>query len=162
LVSVIDDRAGPNPAAWRFFTDAVMGGVSTGGMSEVTVKGRAALCLRGQVRLDNQGGFIQMALDLPPGAATAGWNAIEIDVSGNGQCYGLHLRTAGMSMPWQSFRSTFEAGPTWQTVRLPLAGFEPYRCSGVLRAADVRRVGLLAIGRRMEAELCVARVAWAA
>lgn len=71
----IDDRSSPAPAAWRFFTDGVMGGVSRGGMTAETAAGRPALCLRGEVRLDNNGGFIQMALELPappwgPGAAS--------------------------------------------------------------------------------------------
>jgi len=67
---VIDDRRtgsvtstlGP---AWRFFSDGVMGGVSTGAMTVETVNGRPALCLRGQVRLENNGGFVQLALELP-------------------------------------------------------------------------------------------------
>ena len=156
---VIDDRSARDPAHWRFFTDGVMGGVSSGGITSEVVGGRAALCLRGQVRLDNNGGFIQMALPVqpPPGD----WQAIELDVFGNGHRYGLHLRTAAMTLPWQAWRAAFVAGPAWQTVRLPLAGFEPHRTAGTLRADEVRRIGIVAIGERFDAEVYVAKLAWA-
>ena len=161
---VIDDRRSGGTAstlgpAWRFFSDAVMGGVSTGGMTIETVNGRPALCLRGQVRLENNGGFVQMALELPalPDAAT--WRGVELDVLGNGRRYGVHVRTRGMTAPWQAFRASFEAGPAWHTVRLPFDGFEPYRTSGTLEAFSIRRVGIVAIGERFDAEICIARLA---
>ncbi len=156
--SVIDDRSGPAPAAWRFFTDGVMGGVSLGSMTSEVVAGRPALCLRGQVRLENNGGFIQMALPvLPP---LGDWQAIELDVFGNGRRYGLHLRTAAMTLPWQAWRAMFVAAPAWQTLRLPLASFAPHRCGGTLSSGDVRRIGIVALGERFDAEVCVARLAW--
>lgn len=163
----IDDRGTGTAAstlgpAWRFFTDAVMGGLSSGGMTVEAVGGRAALCLRGQVRLDNNGGFVQMALELPglPEAPEGGpWRGIELDVRGNGQRYGLHLRTSVMTAPWQAWRASFEAGPDWRTVRLPFEAFEPYRTGGTLDAATIRRIGVVAIGARFEADVCVARLA---
>ena len=157
--TLIDDRRGPRPAAWRFFTDGVMGGVSSGGMSAETAAGRAALCLRGEVRLDNGGGFIQMALELPaPPAAT--WRGIELDVLGNGRRYGLHLRTSDMTLPWQAWRATFSAAPVWQTVQLPFAEFAPHRTPGRLDPATIRRIGIVALGEAMTAEICVGRLAW--
>ena len=161
---VIDDRRtgstvstlGP---AWRFFSDGVMGGVSTGAMTVESVKGRPALCLRGQVRLENNGGFVQMALELPALPAGETWRGVELDVLGNGRRYGVHLRTQGMTAPWQAFRSSFPAGPEWQTVRLPFDGFEAYRTSAALDPASIRRVGIVAIGERFDAEVCIARVA---
>ena len=160
---VIDDRRSGSAAstlgpAWRFFSDGVMGGVSTGGMTTETVNGRPAMCLRGQVRLDNNGGFVQMALELPALPDAASWRGVELDVLGNGRRYGVHMRTRGMMAPWQAFRASFEAGPAWHTVRLPFDGFEPYRTSGTLRAETVRRIGVVAIGERFDAEVCVARL----
>ena len=161
---LIDDRRSGGAAstlgpAWRFFTDGVMGGVSTGGMSAETVQGRSALCLHGQVRLENNGGFIQMALELPALPEAQAWRGVELQVLGNGHRYGLHLRTADMTMPWQAWRAGFEAGASWQTLRLPFTAFEGYRTGGTLRPADVRRIGLVAIGERFDAELCLARLA---
>jgi hypothetical protein len=157
--AVIDDRAGSAPAAWRFFTDGVMGGVSSGRMTAETAAGRPALCLRGEVRLENNGGFIQMALDLPS-PPVGPWRGIEFDVLGNGHRYGLHLRTAGMSLPWQAWRATFAAPPVWHTVQLPFSEFAPHRTSGRLELSAVRRIGILALGEAMTAEVCVARLAW--
>jgi hypothetical protein len=154
----IDDPGAATPAAWRFFTDGVMGGVSSGGMTNEVVAGRTALRLRGQVRLENNGGFIQMALAVP--APLGEWRALELDVYGNGHRYGLHLRTAAMTLPWQAWRSAFIATAEWRTVRLPLASFEPHRTSGTLRVAEVRRIGIVALGERFDADVCVSRLAW--
>jgi len=161
---LIDDRRSGSAAstlgpAWRFFTDGVMGGLSTGGMTTETVQGRSALCLRGQVRLEHNGGFIQMALDLPALPDALPWRGVEIEVLGNAHRYGLHLRTADMTAPWQAWRAGFEAGPAWHTLRLPFEAFEAYRTGGALHPARVRRIGLLAIGERFDAELCLARLA---
>ena len=157
--TLIDDRSGDTPAHWRFFTDGVMGGVSSGRMTAETAAGRSALCLRGEVRLDNSGGFIQMALELPS-PPVGPWRGIELDVLGNGRRYGLHLRTTGMTLPWQAWRAAFTAPPVWQTVQLPFSAFTPHRTSGRLEAAAVRRIGILALGEAMTAEVCVARLAW--
>jgi len=46
-------------------------------------------------------------------------------------------------------------------VRLPFDGFEAYRTSAALDPASIRRVGIVAIGERFDAEVCVARLAWA-
>ena len=165
---LIDDhRSGTAAAsaggAWRFFSDGVMGGVSTGGTSVETVDGRAALCLRGQVRLANGGGFVQMALELPSGGlppdAAEPALGLEIDVRGRPLRYGVHLRTTGMSAPWQSWRARLDAGPAWRTLRLPFDAFEPYRIAGRLDPAAVRRIGLVALGEAGEAELWLGRLA---
>ena len=69
---VIDDLSRPFPQAssggsGELLSDRVMGGVSSGTLRREVVRGRAALRLEGDVSLENNGGFIQMALDLDPG-----------------------------------------------------------------------------------------------
>lgn len=158
---VLDDRASGGVLPWRFFTDGVMGGVSTGAIALETVDGRAAVCLGGEVRLEYNGGFIQMALDVPAALADADppWTGIEIDLHGNGRRYGVHLRTTALSRPWQSFRASVEAESRWQRLRLPFASFEAYRTDARFAPAQLRRVGVLAIGERFTARACVARIA---
>lgn len=51
---------------WRFFTDAVMGGVSTGQMVLAQEAGQTHARMTGRVSTANRGGFIQMRLDLNP------------------------------------------------------------------------------------------------
>lgn len=163
-VRVLDDRSSgtftaSGGATWRCFTDAVMGGISTGWMSVERVDGREALGLRGQVSLAHNGGFVQMALDLPAPPAD-GVQGIELDVHGNGRRYGLHLRTADMTAPWQAWRAGFDAPPHWRTLRLPFGTFEPYRTPGALDPARVRRIGLLAIGEPGAVALNLGRLAF--
>ena len=67
-----------------------------------TVQGRAAPRLQGQVRLENSGGVVQMALHPAPagGAVDAAWRAgTGTEVTGTGDPCGLHLRTAAVTRP---------------------------------------------------------------
>ncbi len=160
---MLDDRAAPaaGPLPWRFFTDGVMGGLSQGRLSLEAVDGRPAVCLQGRVSLENNGGFLQMALEVPPAAAAAdpGWSAVELDLRGNGRRYGIHLRTTALALPWQSYRAAVDALPRWQRVRLPFTAFTPYRTSAPFDAGALRRIGVLAIGEAFDAQVCVGRVA---
>lgn len=160
---IIDALDRPHPwaslgARWELISDRVMGGVSAGAMTREVVAGRPALRMRGAVSLENGGGFVQVALDLAPdgGAIDArGWRGIEIDVLGAGERYNLHLRTADVVRPWQSWRAGFVAGPEWRTVRLPFEGFEAHRIDVPLDLSRLRRIGVVALGRAFEADLAI-------
>lgn len=164
--AVIDDLGCDEPltplgTAWRLFTDQVMGGVSNGSMARESVGGRLGIRMRGDVRLDNDGGFVQIALDLAPRQGTAdlsAWTGVEIDVFGNGETYEVRLRTDELTQSWQSYRQSFAAPPEWRTVRLPFAGFAPHRTEAPLNLARVRRLGVVAIGRTFAADLAVGGV----
>jgi hypothetical protein len=145
---------------WRLVTDGVMGGVSAGGLSLGQIDRRRALCLQGDVRLENNGGFVQAALDLAPEGVfdASAYTGIRILVRGNGEAYNLHLKTADLRLPWQSYRSTFQTAPEWREIRLPFSGFEPHRVAAPLDTRGLRSLGLVAIGRAFAAELCVAEV----
>ena len=161
----IDDFAvadGPSRLGtpWRLVTDGVMGGLSAGGLSFGQIDGRRALCLRGEVRLENNGGFVQAALDLAPeeDLDASAYTGIQLLVRGNGETYNLHLKTGDLLLPWQSYRSSFQTGPEWREIRLPFGGFEPHRIGVPLNTGHLRSLGLVAIGRAFSAELCVAEV----
>jgi len=163
---ILDDLNAPHPRAangaeWRLFTDRVMGGVSNGTMTRETVSGRAAIRMRGDVSLENNGGFIQISLDLAPAgeaADTSAWSGLEVDVLGRGEDYSLRLRTTDLTESWQSYRQGFVAGPEWTTVRLPFADFTPHRTETPLDLTKLRRLGLVAIGREFSADLSVGGV----
>ena len=155
------DRRTPAGTAWELIRDGVMGGLSTGTLTAETVDGRPALRMRGEVRLENNGGFVQMAVDLAPGGRAIdarGFAAIELDVFGNAETYNLHLRTADVVRPWQSYRASFSAQPRWTTVQLPFADFAPHRVDAPLDLSTLRRIGLVAIGREFTADLAVGGV----
>lgn len=163
---IIDDLSRMPPLAaigtsWQLFTDRVMGGVSDGTMRREIVAGRPAIRMRGQVSLENNGGFVQIGLDLSPdgGTVDAGrWQGIELDVLGNDEEYGLHLRTADLTRPWQSYRHGFRADPHWRSVRLAFRDFVAHRTDAPLDLRRLRRIGLVAIGRPFFADLAVGGV----
>ncbi len=160
---IIDDLTGEAPfarigTAWQLLTDQVMGGVSSGAMTREIVGGRLAIRMRGDVRLENNGGFVQIALDLSPDSGTvdaSAWGGIELDFHGSAGEYGVHLRTSDLARPWQSYRTNFVALPKWQTARLPFGGFGPHRTDIPLDLRRLRRLGLVAIGRAFSADLAL-------
>ncbi|MEM8571720.1 MAG: CIA30 family protein [Pseudomonadota bacterium] len=147
-----------NGSRWDLISDGVMGGLSTGTMNREAVSERPALRLRGEVSLANNGGFIQVALDLAPGGGeidASSWSGIEIDVHGNGESYNIHLRTADVIRPWQSYRVGFRTTPEWQTLRFPFSCFRPHRLEAPLDVTRLRRVGVVAIGRAFNADISI-------
>ncbi|MCX7567540.1 CIA30 family protein [Sulfitobacter sp. F26169L] len=145
---------------WEYVADTVMGGISTGGITRTRIDGRMATRLSGEVSLENHGGFVQMAFDLAGGAVmdASGWCGVELDVLGNGAQYELRLRTDELTKPWQSYRAAFDAQQNWQTVRLPWGDFEKRKTEQPFNPARLRRIGVLAIGAEMSADISVASI----
>lgn len=144
---------------WRFFTDQVMGGVSTGQVAFLSESGARFARMTGNVSTENNGGFIQMRLDLPDGAV-AGAEGVRLVVRGNSQRYFVHLRTSGTRLPWQYYQAGFDVGPDWAEVRLPFGAFRP---SGAMlaripRADRLTAIGVVAYGRDHAARIDVAEV----
>jgi hypothetical protein len=147
---------------WQLITDAVMGGVSAGAIVEEIIDGRGAMRMRGKVSTENNGGFIQIAIDLAPAAGVidaSHFTGVAIDVRGNGEQYGAHLRTTDITRPQQSYRQGFVAGREQQTLLLPFAQFLPHRIDLPLDLRRLRRLGLVGIGRNFDADLSIARLA---
>jgi hypothetical protein len=89
LVSILGSR-------WSCVSDKVMGGISEGFISHDVINGRPCLRMTGDVRLENEGGFIQAALDMthcgdPLDASV--FSGLRITVLGNNKKYSVHLRT---------------------------------------------------------------------
>jgi hypothetical protein len=162
---ILDDRSSgtlsaTNGSEWQAITDTVMGGESTGSLVPAVIEGRACLRLTGEVSLANNGGFVQASLDLNrPGLLDAGaYEGIEIEIFGNAETYNLHLRTDDTRIVWQSYRAGFQAEPKWQVIRLPFSGFNPHRTDSAFDKTRLRRLGVVAIGREMQADLAIARL----
>jgi hypothetical protein len=141
---------------WEYVADSVMGGVSRGQVEQAQVAGRAAMRLTGAVSTDNGGGFIQMAFDLTQDAG--GKTGIAFDVCGNGERYDLRLRTTRLTRAWQSFRIGFVAPSDWTTVQVPFAALEAYRTDATFAPSELRRVGVVAVGREFAVDVAVSDV----
>lgn len=163
---IIDDLRHPSPIAvtgngWTLISDRVMGGASAGTMRREQVKGREAIRMKGGVSLENNGGFLQVALDLGDADSEVdaqNWTGIKLDVFGNDQVYNLHLRTSDIHRPWESYRQSFCAPSHWTTINLPFSGFVPHRTERPLNTARLRRIGLVAIGREFEADVSISDI----
>jgi hypothetical protein len=158
---IIDDLGdGPTLGGpWACIADTVMGGCSAGTLHTETVAGRRARHLRGTVSLANNGGFVQMALDLVAGGGlldASAFSGITLTICGDGGDYSVHLRTADVSRPWQSYRAGFTATTTWTTISLPFDDFCPHRLEPPLDRSRLRRLGLVALGRAGAVDLALA------
>ena len=154
--SVVEDFTMQPETRWRFFTDQVMGGVSTGGVAFANEDGASFARMTGRVSTANRGGFIQMRLDLasPPPEGTTG---VRLIVRGNTQRYFVHLRTGGTLLPWQYYQAGFDVTERWSEVRLPLDAFEA--SGGLLRSvpahSSLTSLGIVAYGRDHDAQIDV-------
>lgn len=161
-VFVVDDRSSGDLVAtsgnkWRLITDGVMGGVSDGRLSVDTMENQSCLHLQGDVKLDNNGGFVQAALDLEEAIPQniRNYTGLMVSVYGNNEQYNVHLRTRENRLPWQSYRATFTAIPEWKKLYIPFKEFKPYRISKALNINLLKRVSIVAIGREFRADLCI-------
>lgn len=163
---LIDDFADPSLTSklgttWKGVSDQVMGGVSEAAIRHETGDGENCLRLTGDVRLENNGGFVQAALNLAPGGAdldVSSFTGLRLTAKGNAQQYSLHLRTPDNIRPWQSYRVHFVAQPQTQTFNFPFTDFEPYRIDVPLDITRLRRLGAVAIGRQFQADLLICRL----
>ncbi len=162
---IIDDRSTGNVrssigADWRLLTDRVMGGVSKGSLSPESYLDKKCLRMKGEVSTENNGGFVQMTLDLNGGKEfdASNFQGLELLVAGNNEVYNLHYRTSGLWMPWQSYRASFKVTPEWGIVKLPFSMMTPYRTGKQFKPNQIKRIGLVAIGKNFNADLCVASV----
>jgi len=152
-----------NGQCWRCVSDRVMGGISTAVIERAAIDGRHALRLRGEVSLENNGGFVQANLDLADDGDALDASAFEgiaITLRGDGGCYAVNLRTTQLTRPWQSYRSHVTAGAAWQQYRLPFGSFMAHRTELPLDRQRLRRIGLIAIGEARPVDVAIARIAF--
>jgi len=143
---------------WEYVADTVMGGVSTGQVTQETIAGSQAMRLTGSVSLDNNGGFVQMAADLnrdgtPLDAST--FTGIALEMIGNEELYDIRLRTNALTRPWQSFRTEVRVPAEWTTIRVPFSTIQAHKTEADFDPAGLRRIGIVAIGRVFQADVAV-------
>ena len=166
-ILVIDDRSYNDVTSnlgtkWQLVTDGVMGGLSQGQLTLDEYKGKNCLRMRGDVTTENNGGFVQIALSLSEQGDfdASAYTGVEIEVAGNNELYNIHFRTGDLWFPWQSYRYSFTAESDWQTYRVPFSELEKYKTFNKFSPDQIKRIGLVAIGRDFQADLCLAAIAF--
>ena len=162
---LIDDFSGEGRASmgteWRMFTDRVMGGLSDGRAGYETIEGRRSLRLRGNVSLENNGGFIQVALPLDssgrPFDATS-FTGVRITAMGNGEEYHIHIRSTQSRRPWQYFGASFQPSQEWRSIDIPFSSFKPENLRADLDTGQLLRIAVVAIKKAFTADVAVSRL----
>ena len=131
--------------AWTTVLDGVMGGLSTGKVSQSQP---GILRFTGELSLENNGGFSQMRTAVREGVC-AGAAGFVLDVKGDGRSYTFDVRVSNVRMMAGSFQQKFDTvAGEWKQVRLPLDGFRLYsfgremRDAPSLDAAKIEAIGV--------------------
>ena len=164
-ILVIDDRKSGDFRSssgneWCLVSDGVMGGVSKGRLSVDTMEDRPCLRMQGDISLKNNGGFVQMALNISHDIREniSDYSGLWLEVYGNDEPYNIHFRTDDIWLPWQSYRATFNAASEWKKLYLSFIEFTPYRINKAIDITLLKRIGIVAIGRVFSADLCIGKI----
>lgn len=110
-------------AEWRTVLDEVMGGRSTG---RVTQPEAGLLRFSGELSLENNGGFSQIQTTVPE-AAFKDAIGIEARVRGDGRTYQFNVRNSDVRIRAGSFQTRFDTvAGVWVMLRLPFDDFRLY------------------------------------
>jgi len=156
-----DDGRSALKTDWQGFTDRVMGGLSDMSATPVETEHGPGLRLRGRVRLENNGGFIQARLPLAgPGEVldARNYTAFRVELRGMPGAWYLHLRSPDCRRPWQYYRAELPVTDRWATVTVPLDDFTGKCMSDTPDRARLTSVALVAYGEAFDAEIEVARI----
>jgi len=163
---LIDDFSDSNARSalgtqWDAFTDRVMGGVSDMRAGVVDGEDGPVLRLEGEVRLENNGGFIQARLPLSGSGGSldaSSFEAVKLRVRGAPGTYFIHLRTPDCRRLWQYYRAPLPVGEDWREVSIRLDSFEPKSLSTPLDIKRLNSLGVVAAGEAFRARIEVSRI----
>ncbi|MBT5407337.1 MAG: hypothetical protein HOL25_00365 [Gammaproteobacteria bacterium] len=163
-----------NVKDWKYFSDQVMGGVSEGQVSLEQDGDKVFIRLSGNVRTDNNGGFIQLrtstSLSNKPMMFKLLHNSnkegkklkgIRLKVKGNGEKYHVFIQTTIFyRLPTGYQIATFDTSPNWETVEIPFNTFKKLKdnIDSNISAKDIKTFGIVAYGRDFRSDLSVSSV----
>lgn len=144
---------------WRYVSDQVMGGVSSGQVVYAQQGDVSYAHMTGTVSTENNGGFIQLRSSVAKGTTTEAAGVI-LRVRGVPQKYYVHLRTRGTVLPWQYYQATFAIDEQWQTIKVPLSDFQRSGkwLSSAVTPSSIRSIGVVAFGRDHIADIQIAEI----
>ena len=163
-----------NVKNWKFFSDQVMGGISEGQVSLEQDGDMLFTRLTGNVRTDNNGGFIQLRTSTSMSNKSLMFKSIHnskkdgkklqgirLKVKGNGEKYHLFIQTTIFYRLPTSYKiATFDTSPNWETVEIPFNKFKKLKdnIDSNIRAKDIKTFGIVAYGRDFKSDLSVSSV----
>ncbi len=150
----------PNKSrSWSFFTDGVMGGVSSGKAFISKSGSDHFVRLEGKVSTANNGGFIQIRHSLKK-SLEKDIRGISLKVRGNGERYYVFIRTTSTLLPWQFYNASFKTSKKWKVIKINLGTFQP--SSSFLRktinSSSIKSIGIVAYGRDHNAKVDISEI----
>lgn len=137
---------------WLVFSDQVMGGHSEIRVQRIQEPTGAFLRIKGEVRPENQKGFIQVALPLVHSRYlfdARHFQGVYLQARAwQKEGWSIHLRTKELSMPWQHYRAPFYPTPEWTTYEIPFTLFYPVSTIHPLNLERLTRLGIVAAGEQ--------------
>jgi hypothetical protein len=146
-----------NASPWTAISDQVMGGVSTAALRQCERHSSVCSCLTGRTSLENNGGFVQMRLDIEPSWSGADYQGVFIELCGAAHEYNLHVKTSQLDKPWQSFRSALQVSAQWTRFIVPYEQLHAHRTTAQLEPGAIKSVAVVAIGAAFDVDVCVRR-----
>ena len=144
---------------WSFFTDGVMGGVSSGKAFFGKSGSDNFVRLEGRVSTANNGGFIQIRHSLEK-YLDNDIKGISIKVRGNGEEYYVFIRTTSTLLPWQFYNASFKTSKNWKVVKINLQEFQPSSIflSKTIKSSSIKSIGIVAYGRDHDAKVDISEI----
>ena len=119
MMVLFDFNSVPSLEAWTVVDDAVMGGRSKGFL-ERSAQGNGLF--KGQVSLENNGGFSLIRLDCGP-VPLKGYSSVVLEVLGDGKRFQFRLKEREGDR--HSYVTYFQTSGQWETIRIPLESLHP-------------------------------------
>ena len=144
---------------WSFFTDGVMGGVSSGKAFFGKSGSDNFVRLEGRVSTANNGGFIQIRHSLDK-YLDKDIKGISLKVRGNGEKYYVFIRTTSTILPWQFYNASFKTSKNWKVVEINLKAFQPSSSflRKTIKSSSIKSIGIVAYGRNHEAKIDISEI----
>lgn len=161
---LIDDfQSGTGQASfgtnWSGFTDRVMGGLSDLSLGYQRLEDdKLSLRLQGQVRLENNGGFIQARLPLEREEErfdASQWQGVRVKTRGIPGPYYIHLRSRATWLPWQYYTAPLAVTneTEWQVHEISFSSFTGESTRRRLDVSGLKSIAIVAFGEAVAADI---------
>ena len=163
---IIDDFSDPNNISrlgtkWRLITDRVMGGLSDGEYNFGREKLLGYINMKGNVSLENNGGFVQIVLPLTPNSKSldaTNFSGVRFWAKGNTEQYYVHLKNDQTHLPWQYYSAKFAVSKDWQQIEIPFENFEPQALNEKLQVNNLSQIAIVAAKKAYKIDLYIGQI----